>query len=148
MPPLVDIPTTALVYRHMIAAMRPVVALPGLLTLSSNPTKPDSDLTTIYTAYGAAFYLLTLYEYLLLAAIAYWVDMDWPAVRNPLLPRPIGLVGEDGCSVCLASPRKDELHKRCPAVPILPGLSTEAIPERKLCWHNCLSWRASYSESN
>jgi hypothetical protein len=60
MPPLADTPTTALVYRHMIAAMRPALALSGLLTLSINPAKPDSDLTTIYTAHGAAFYFLTL----------------------------------------------------------------------------------------
>jgi hypothetical protein len=123
MPPLVDIPTTALVYCHMIAAMRPALALPGLLTLSIDPAKPDSHLTTIYTAYGAASYLLTPYKYLLLAAaIARWMDIDWPAVLNRFLLRPICLIGEDSCSVCLASPREDELHKRRPAVPIPLGL--------------------------
>jgi hypothetical protein len=149
MPPLADIPTTALVYCYMLAAIRPALALPRLLTLSIDQIKPDSHLTTIYTAYGAASYLLTPYKYLLLAAaIARWMDIDWPTVLNRFLLRPICLLGEDSCSVCLASPREDELHKRRPAVPIPPGLAAEAIPERKLCWHNCLSWRASYSETN
>jgi hypothetical protein len=68
MPSLTDIPTTALVYRRMIAAMRPALALPALLILHINPAKPDSQLTAIYTAYGEPFYLLTLYEHLLLPA--------------------------------------------------------------------------------
>jgi hypothetical protein len=149
MPLLAAIPTTASVYRHMIAAMRPDLVLPGLLTLSIDPAKPDSHPTTIYTVYGAVFYLLTPYGYLLVAAaIAYRMDIDWPAVLNRFILRPICLFGEDSCSVCLASPREDELHKRRPAVPIPPRLSTEAIPERKICWHNCLSWRASYSGNN
>jgi hypothetical protein len=149
MPSLAAIPTTASVYRHMIAAMRPDLVLPWLLTLSIKPAKPYSHPTTIYTAYGAAFYLLTPYEYLLLAAaIAQRMDMDWPAVLNRSLLRPICIAGEDSCSECLPSPREDELHKRRPAVPTPPGFSTEAILEWKLCWHDCLSWRASYLGSN
>jgi hypothetical protein len=68
MPSLTDIPTTALVYRRMIAPTTPALAVPFCADPFHQPNKPYSQLTAIYIVYGAAFYLLTLYEHLLLSA--------------------------------------------------------------------------------
>jgi len=67
MPSLTDIPTTALVYRRMIAPTRPALAVPAVLILPINPTSLTATLP-IYIVYGAAFRLLTLYEHLHLPA--------------------------------------------------------------------------------
>lgn len=119
MPSLTDIPTTALVYRRMIAPTRPALAVPAVLILPINPTSLTASLPpsrlSMEQPYAFSRCMSTCYCRPHCA-----LDGHGPGRRAESLPT---------------------------ASTLPSGLPMGATPQGKLCRRNCLSWRGSYSES-